>query len=508
MGYGTVSMITIPDQFAPVNTDGLWFQMNSASYSAPNYKYIVDVYAAPFFQGTVSGTVSLGSFKLPPRPVTGDGIFTPHKILKSQILNSPRVPISATGISVTYNTMVKYWLDYGFESDIQVPYYDFVFFTSGTFSGFGIKFLENTNTDFLVGDYIYVDKTNQKVNLSYNGFQTVTGIYGTAYVTTDVGYSGVNTPDGGDGGYITSVSRITSTTATSSTASTAGNYTWNAIRQYNQKGDNFGTQYVCHSNVNPFLTSYTYSVTIPTYIKPTKLNTYETLGFLLNGTATASSYQVDHLTYYGYSRSGNITTIVEQANATFSSINYIGKFEVGIGTNNITSLFPSMTFAGVDFYKVYIGHGNNAVANVARYIDRTCSPYENVQLTWLNRLGSYEYWNFSLVSKKNLTTMRTEWRKQLDWDYSIGDRQQSILSQKAGFDYTINSDWLNQYDYEFLNELITSPEVYRIDNSDLVTRIPIIITDTKWVQKTQLVDMLFNLTLNYKDAFNFNTQDS
>lgn len=49
MSFGTVSILTTPDQFSPVNTDGLWFQMNSASYSSPNFKYLVDVYCTPNF---------------------------------------------------------------------------------------------------------------------------------------------------------------------------------------------------------------------------------------------------------------------------------------------------------------------------------------------------------------------------------------------------------------------------------------------------------------------------
>ena len=44
MSFATVSILTSPDQFSPVNTDGLWFQLNSASYSEPNYKYLVDVF--------------------------------------------------------------------------------------------------------------------------------------------------------------------------------------------------------------------------------------------------------------------------------------------------------------------------------------------------------------------------------------------------------------------------------------------------------------------------------
>jgi len=485
-------MLTIPDQFAPVNTDGLWFQMNSASYSQSDFKYVVDVYSTKDFTTTYTvGTVSLGRFKIPPRPVTGDGIFTPHQILKTQISNAPLLPISATGINQTIGSMVKYWIDYGFELDPEMPYYDFVFH-GGTFS---IQFL--TPHDLNVGDVILVDKTNQKVNTSYNGYQTVLQVLDPYYVATDAVYTGVNTPPGGDGGYITNILRLNGTTNANGYSSTGGNYTWNAIRQYDEKGVNFGTRYVVRNDTQTFLTGYTSSMT---YMKPVRVDQYETLGFLGNPNSVTGVF--DSFQYLSYDTNNNL---IDSITFSLSSPpNYKGKFEVGIGPMNIIDLL-GVSFTNVDHYQIRIRQGSFTRTHVWRRIDRTCTPYEIIQLTWLNRQGSYEYYSFIRRQTETLTTQRMEWKKQLSWDYTVGDRQQSVLSQKSEKTYVLNSDNINEYDYEFLNELITSPEVYKIVDT---TRIPIVITDSKWVQKKQYPDQIFNLTINYKDAQNFMTQDN
>lgn len=510
MAFGTVSIISTPQQFEPVNTDGLWFRMNSGSYSTSNFKYIVDVHS--WNLNPSSATVSLGRFKLPPRPVTGDGIFTPHPILKTQITNSLITPITATGVNLTYGAMVQYYIDYGFEMNPQLPYADFKFAAVGGTYGtvFGISFSQAHNLQ--KNDVIYVDKTNQKVNLSYNGYQVVTGVPTSTFITTDVPYSGVTVSAGTDVGIITSLSRIQGTTYESFTQSDLGNYTWNSIRQYMQKGYDFSAQYVATGGLTQsFLTNY-YEGSILEFqknMKPTRLDTYETLGVILNGDKSNTAAKVDHLYYFAFDSSYNV---LEQASSpTFSIIDYKGKFEVGVGVKNLQDLFGGSTLTNPNIYGYKVGLRNSATilgfptVLVSRRIDRNCTSYENIQIMWLNRMGSFEFWNFYRNSKETVDVTKTEWKKQLAWDYTVGDRQQSVLSQQAQSSYTINSDWVSEYDYRFLQELITSPEVFKIVGT---TPIPIVVTDTKWVQKTAFTDQVFNLTLNFKDSFLIRTQNN
>lgn len=496
MSYATVSILKKPDQFEPVNTDGLWFQFYSDSYTQSNFQYVVDVNS--WGMTTSVATQSLGRFKLVPRPDDGSGVHTPHKILKSQITNSIITPITATGLNLTYGSMVKYYLNYGFQMDIGLTYSDFVY--QGP--TFGILF--DTPHNLEQGDTIIVDKTNKKLNPSYDGSQEVTKVYTPYFISTDRSYN-VSTPAGADGGSVIMLTRVNLTTNTASQyfdQIAGGNYTWNGTRQYKQKGQNFGYEYVLHGGANSFLTSYTYSVAKEKYIKPTRLDDYETIGCIINGNATASSYQVDKIQYFGFNQAGNI---VETDSLTINNINYKGKFELGVGPQNIIGLFPSMTFNNVDWYRVYLSKGVNAVGHISRRIDTNCTPYPIVKIMWLNRMGSFEFWDFTKNSKETLKTNKVEWKKSLAWDYTVGDRQDSILSQKAEMSIMINTDITNEYDYRFLNELITSPEVYRIDEGNVP--IPVICDDKQWVQKTQLSDGAFNFSMTITDASSFMTQD-
>jgi hypothetical protein len=69
--------------------------------------------------------------------------------------------------------------------------------------------------------------------------------------------------------------------------------------------------------------------------------------------------------------------------------------------------------------------------------------------------------------------------------------------------FVANTNWITEVEYEFLAELVESPEVYVMEyypqNSSYLP-VPIIITDTSYEIKTSVRDSIFNLTINYKMA--------
>ena len=94
-------------------------------------------------------------------------------------------------------------------------------------------------------------------------------------------------------------------------------------------------------------------------------------------------------------------------------------------------------------------------------------------------------------------------KKELNWDYKVGDREDYVLSQKATETFTISSDFLTDKVAEWLKELIVSTEVYIIDNSG--QKFPIIINDTSYQVKTRLNDKIFSVVINYRMAYQTNT---
>ena len=93
----------------------------------------------------------------------------------------------------------------------------------------------------------------------------------------------------------------------------------------------------------------------------------------------------------------------------------------------------------------------------------------------------------------------------LNYNYTIGDRGKSLLAQKAEVKMTIVSNWITETDSLFLEELLTSPEVFLLTSSS--NKLPIIITDNTYEVKTYLRNQLFNLVLNYKFGYDLNLQN-
>jgi hypothetical protein len=499
MSFATVSLVSSPLRFEPVNTDGLWFNLLSGSYSEPGFKYVFMSYCYNLDPAGV--TQSLGTNLISPRPVDGAGIFTPHKLLKTRMINKYLSNIDLTGAIVTYNGMLQYWMDYGFQMTIDVPYYDFQY-VGGTF---GISFTQSQQ--FAVGDVIYVNKLNTKINPTYGGFQTVTNVWSPTFITTDKTYTGVNSPAGEDGGTITSLNRITNTTYVGPSAS-GSKYCWNANKQYEQKYYDFSTEYVLSNMTQSFLTYYendAVTTRIPANMKSIRTDQYEVVSFISNG----ASQSITQILVNTYDRNNN--AVVNKLSTLSPFITEVGKYDIGIGPMNLKTLFSDNTmFNGAYFYRVTlwydaIGPGAKRIATINRKIDDSCTVFDVIQMRFLNRLGGYECYNFIRNSKQTLNIERKEWRSELAYDYQIGARQQNVLSQVNNTTWVANTDFLSQYDYNFLQELISSPEVYRMSGT---YSIPVVITDSSWVQKTYNEEQIFNLTISFKDAFNVLTQDN
>ena len=147
----------------------------------------------------------------------------------------------------------------------------------------------------------------------------------------------------------------------------------------------------------------------------------------------------------------------------------------------------------------------NPVFETKRYnINQRCTKYETVRLMFLNRLGCWDYMNFDLVSRKNISSNKNKYTKLLDYNYTVGKRGSTILDSTNQETMTVNSDWITDSEAVWLEELLTSPEVYELrTNGD---SIPVIIdTTSQEVQKT-INDKLFNISFNYSYAFEVYSQ--
>jgi hypothetical protein len=441
----TISLLTTPTALEPTNAP-LWFRTNSTSSGLTDFKYIFrPEYKIEPFAST--SYVTLGTYRIPPRPNGGEGLFSPHRTLKSFL--QPQINPYVNPFGFEASSLVNYRIKYGFEYNPDRIFTD----TINVSGGMGITF--STAHPFIVGDILTLNKNNKNFNPQYDGTCSVVSVPNVLSLRTDKTFS--STLLANESGVVTSHFRIAATTSEFST--------WNGTRQYTERQTSFlpyllGTQ---SGTLGKFLTNYN-----STY-KPVRLDDYETISMILPTTPLQPYF----LNVNTYRADGSL---IATYGLTYSS-NAYRKLDAGVGPMNLINAgIPFVSATGsnvVDSYEVFIKNNNSpltaAVSEVKKYkIDTRCSNYENQRIVFLNRLGGWDYFNFTLDSKKSITISRTEYEKILDWNYTIGDRGKTILAQKAETRMAINSDWITEKDSIWLEELLTSPEVFLMPYTNIV----------------------------------------
>ena len=447
----SISVLTTPTDLEPINTP-LWFIVNSASSALTDFKYVfIPQYRLEPFAAT--SFTSLGTYRIPPRPVNGDGLFSPHRALKSFIQTQINPFISTFAFSPEGASLLSYRFRYGFELNPNKIFTD----TINVAGNMGLTF--STTHDFIAGDIITINKDNKNYNPQYDGTCSVASVVNTYSIKTDKTFS--TTLLANESGYITNQYRISGTSS--------DYFTWNGTRQYNERTKDF-TQYIIGTvsagTAGKFLTNYDQSV-----YKPIRLDDYETLSMIL---PSSPLYPY----YVSVSTFNSNNSLIGTYGLTFSASNTYRKVDIPVGPMNLINLgipFINTTTGGsvVDNYTIHVKNSQFSIPTSVsefRYykIDNTCTNYEKQRVVFLNRLGGYDYFNFTLDSKRTLAITRTEYEKMLNWNYTIGDRGKTLLAQKAEIKMTMNSNWITETDSLWLEELLTSPEVFILPNTNVV----------------------------------------
>jgi hypothetical protein len=142
-------------------------------------------------------------------------------------------------------------------------------------------------------------------------------------------------------------------------------------------------------------------------------------------------------------------------------------------------------------------------------IDTECR-YETRRIEFLNSLGGFDYFNFTKVSKhseeierKFFQTTANDLTSTGSINYSISNREKVQYYTKSSPKMKLTSDWIDSKTYNWLLELIESPEIYLLNSYALpgedsinLRRIPIKNINGNWEEKLDSVDKLFNLEID------------
>lgn len=186
-----------------------------------------------------------------------------------------------------------------------------------------------------------------------------------------------------------------------------------------------------------------------------------------------------------------------------------------------------------NYYKFSLRNSSKEIASIWYKGESACNTFDlsNIRIKFMNRAGSWSYFNFDKGRKQTITGTRTEVKtnsyertfiqpkfgaSNTDDQYSLSKlRGNNILNVKANETWVINTDWITEEEYLFLSQqLVYSQQVFIFydtytmkDNSVIeCVNIPIVITDSSFEVKTTWRDKLFNLQLTFKtEDYNIQT---
>ena len=183
----------------------------------------------------------------------------------------------------------------------------------------------------------------------------------------------------------------------------------------------------------------------------------------------------------------------------------VGPYDItNIDASLMTGSTPTTVLNGAKSYVIRML--NTSLVQVSEAVtfnvDQKCSKYEPVRLHWLNKLGGIDSLNFNLKSIDKTDVKRESYQQQhhtftgFTYDYTKASRGQVDYDIKMTETLKVNTDYLTEAESIWMEDLFTSPVVYRELNNELIA---MNITGKSIVKKTSLNDKLmqYSFDLNY-----------
>jgi hypothetical protein len=183
----------------------------------------------------------------------------------------------------------------------------------------------------------------------------------------------------------------------------------------------------------------------------------------------------------------------------------VGPYDItNIDASLMSASTPTTVLNGAKSYVIRLL--NTSLVQVSEAVtfnlDQQCSKYEPVRLHWLNKLGGIDSLNFNLKSIDKTDVKRESYQQQhhtftgFTYDYTKASRGQVDYDIKMTETLKVNTDYLTEAESIWMEDLFTSPVVYRELNNELIS---MNITGKSIQKKTSLNDKLmqYSFDLNY-----------
>jgi len=185
-----------------------------------------------------------------------------------------------------------------------------------------------------------------------------------------------------------------------------------------------------------------------------------------------------------------------------SIVNVVGAFYANVAVNGIVDL------TGAKYYTIQFGKEiafpvYTPASRVYCFylVDDDCR-FDNVRLGWTNTCGGVDYFNFTKKSELSFNYDRKQYQKVVgsynagSFGFNIHDRGMTDRYVTTTKGLQINSDWVSVGEFELLQTLCRSNDVYIINDDGSIT--PVLVDTQNFVIKDERYSKLYNVTLNLK----------
>lgn len=192
---------------------------------------------------------------------------------------------------------------------------------------------------------------------------------------------------------------------------------------------------------------------------------------------------------------------------------------VSVGPRNLNLIASGDIFSGSQpiiptdtaSYTVKMMFGINTTSETLTFtIDDACTKNDVYIIHWLNKYGGFDSFAFIRASKQTESIQRTKYKKPTGaisgatFGYNKSDRQEINFDTRIKDKVEVLSDWITDAESVWLEELVTSPQVYVDDATHGLVAINII--DTQYEKKKVENLKTFNLRLTFEYSYVRNRQ--
>tara|TARA_R100001198_G_scaffold7229_1_gene3285 strand:- start:5217 stop:6683 length:1467 start_codon:yes stop_codon:yes gene_type:complete len=289
------------------------------------------------------------------------------------------------------------------------------------------------------------------------------------------------------------------------------------VRGSSTSADNVDLMTICFKQGNNASSSI---ITVGEKIEQIAIQYYDSSDTLIAGTSGGATVHF----FANNTTNGGATAV--QSTSVDRAILYFGCGTKNLETQTLSTNARPSNFSNWAYYKIFGCTSADVTDNCTkeykfyRYgssrtgIDdrhQSCSRYDNVRLAWRNRLGAWDYMNFRGKSTESVDITSEEMESVPGtWDsatYSYGnyERGKETLYTEATRKLVINSDYLNEEEAQWLEELFTSIDVQIIEDSIIY---PVVITNKTYTKKTSVNDKIkiqYTINLEYANKVRTNS---